>query len=176
MCDSESKRSKLLEIRDPHSLKAIAYYKDPKHQTNPQIRALLVEVLGKVSSGAAVELMADAALTDPNEDVRWEAIQILAERKDGVAVRHFIERLGGKSNNDVRNRAGYALGYMNDESAIGPLIEALISTEKPYQNRPVLDALRKLTGGADFAYNVEQWRAWYAVQERAKSRTIRQEK
>jgi hypothetical protein len=120
-------RDQLLAVRNPNSVKAIAFYKDPKREKNPDVRKLMVQALGNIPSGAAVELLIDAALTDASEDVRWEALQILVEHKEGLAVRRFVERLHDNSN-ELINRAGYSLGYMNDPSAIGPLIEALVST------------------------------------------------
>jgi hypothetical protein len=199
-------RDDLLKIRNPHAVKAVSYYKDPKREKSPAVRKLLVQVLGNIQSSAAVELMIDAALNDPNEDVRMEAIYILAEHKEFVAVRRFIERLRDNSN-EVINRAGYALGQMNDTTAIGPLIEALVSTHvyvqttgggtsatfgsngnnsfgsgtktsvtrRTYQNGRVLDALRKISG-TNFDYNVDQWRTWYATQNRTKPQDVRREK
>ncbi len=198
-------RDDLLKIRTPYAVKALADYKDPKREKNPAVRKLLVQVLGNIPSGAAVELMVDAALNDPDEDVRLEAIYILAEHKELLAVNRFIGRLGDNSN-EIINRAGYALGYMNDPTAIGPLIEALISTHvyiqttgggtsatfgsngnsfgsgtkttttrRTYQNGSVLDALRKITK-ENYDYNVDQWRAWYATQKRTKPQDVRRER
>jgi hypothetical protein len=196
-------RDELLKIRNPYAIKAVTSYKEPKTEKDPSVRKLLVQVLGNIPG--AVDPIVDAALNDPSDDVRLEAIHILADRKDFQAVRRFVDRLHDNSN-EIINRAGFALGHMNDPGAIGPLIDALVSTHaythtsgggtsatftsggssfgsgtktttvrRTYQNGRVLDALRKISG-ENYDFNVGQWRDWYASQKRTKSQDVRREK
>ncbi len=199
-------RDDLLKIRTPAAAKAVAYYKDPKQEKDPTVRKVLVQVLGNIASGLAVEKMIDAALTDPDRDVRLEAIHLLAERKEPLAVRRFCERLTDNKN-EIINRAGLALGIMEDRSAIGPLIEGLVSTHVYIQttgggtsstfgsngNNSFSSGTRttvtrrtyqneevlvalRKISGENFDYNVEQWRAWYATQKRTQAQDVRRDK
>lgn len=157
-------RDKLLEIRDPNAVKAIAHYLRPERSKEDGLRRFLVEVLANIPSSAAAELMIDTSLSDPAADVRREALWSLAVRKEAAAVPSFLKRLADQSNRQMVNRAAYALGYMNDPIAVGALIDALVP-RSTLTNHPVLDSLRTLTG-KNFDYNVEQWRAWHAAEMR----------
>jgi hypothetical protein len=117
----------LLKIRDPYVVKAISFYKEPKREKNPTVRVLLVRVLKNIASPGAFDVLFDTALYDPSEEVRFEAIEALSDKKPQPIIRRIIEELGDGSN-EIINRAAYALYYMDDKSAIGPLIDALIST------------------------------------------------
>jgi len=46
-----------------------------------------------------------------------------------VATDYFVSLLGSKDNNVVNN-AGFALGYLEDPSAINPLIRSLVTVHK----------------------------------------------
>lgn len=199
-------REDLLKITTPAAVKAIDHYKDPKEQKDPAIRLLLVQVLGKIPGGGAVERLIDAALTDPDRDVRMESIHLLSERKEVMAVRKFCERLTDNKN-EIINRAGFALGHMDDASAIGPLINALVSTHVYVQTTGggtsatfgsngnnsfgsgTRTSVTKRTyqneevlvalrkiTGKNFDYNVGQWRDWYATQKKTQPQDVRRDK
>jgi hypothetical protein len=203
--------AELMKVRDPYAVKAIAFHKDPKREKNPAVRTLFVRALGNIESYAAQELLAETALLDPDDDVRYEAIQELAEKKLAPIAKKLIGRLGDGSN-DVINRAAYALYFMEDKSATGPLIDALVSThvyvkrqqerdtytfstgggggfntsgmkqggtktevtKRTFHNQAVLDTLRKLSG-VNFDFNVDQWKAWYAAQQRSPAIGVRRD-
>ena len=66
-----------------------------------------------------------ALLTDMEEG--QEVLDVACGK--GVAVEYFVGLLDAKEN-PVVNQAGFALGYLEDPSAIGPLIRSLITTHK----------------------------------------------
>ena len=75
--------------------------------------------------------MAIASIYDPVEEVRLTCLDHLQTKKRPEVVAYYIGKLRDKkSTNEVINLAGVALGRMKDPSAIGPLIEALVTVHK----------------------------------------------
>jgi hypothetical protein len=129
--DKPKKRAEALEqlkaIDDPYAIKAIAYYIDPKRENIPEMRKLFVEILGRIGDGAVHGILIDRALYDADEEVRLTAVDMLTALKSRPALMEFIKQLGA-GDNPIINRAAVGLAALNDKSAIGPLIDALIST------------------------------------------------
>jgi hypothetical protein len=125
------KRGEALEalksIEDPYAIKAIAYYIDPKRENSAAMRKLFVEILGRIGDGAVHSILIDRALYDADEEVRLTAIDMLTELKSRPAMAEFIKQLGS-GENAIINRAAVGLAALGDKSAVGPLIDALIST------------------------------------------------
>lgn len=129
--DKPKKHAQAIEelkaIEDPYAIKAIAYYIDPKRENLAEMRKLFVEILGRIGDGAVHGILIDRALYDVDEEVRLTAIDMLAMLKSRAALAEFIKQLGS-GENAVINRAAIGLASLNDKSAVGPLIDALIST------------------------------------------------
>ena len=65
------------------------------------------------------------------EEVRLTCLDHLQTKKRPDVVAYFVGKLKDKkSSNEVINLAGVALGRMKDPSAIGPLIDALVTIHK----------------------------------------------
>jgi hypothetical protein len=100
-----------------------------KKQDLQPVRILLIEVLAKLGTPDAIRTLAATALEDPIEEVRLTCLDFLQKNVKADAVSLFVGALKSKDNVMV-NRAAVALGRMRDPSAIGPLIEALITVHK----------------------------------------------
>lgn len=92
-------------------------------------KLLYIEALGRIATSPAVKALAEAAIQQPVEEVRLSCLDELKRIRSPEAVAYFVEQLRSKDNQIV-NRAGRALGEMGDPSAIGPLIDALVTTHK----------------------------------------------
>ncbi len=118
-------RQNLLAIDDPLAARALAdRLADAPH---PQARILFAEVLAKLGTPEARQALAQAAIDDPVEEVRLSCLDYLKPTNDPTINAFFVGQLKSKDNVIV-NRAGIALSYVGNESAIGPLIDALITT------------------------------------------------
>jgi hypothetical protein len=68
-------------------------------------------------------------MQDPVEEVRLTCLDHLAKVKDPELTSYYVGFLRSKDN-AVINRAAICLGRLNDPSAIGPLIDALVTTHQ----------------------------------------------
>lgn len=120
-------RENILAIDDPQATKALALglHEDPHDQT----RLLCAEALARIGTADAMHALAQRAMEDGVEEVCLTCLDYLKEKKSSDAVSYFIGYLKHKDNPMV-NRAGAALRQMGDPSAIGPLIDALVTTHK----------------------------------------------
>ncbi|MCS7238531.1 MAG: HEAT repeat domain-containing protein [Thermoguttaceae bacterium] len=190
-------REQIAQIKDPFAVDALV--DALKNEKRDWARLLFVDALARIGTARAEQALAYCALADPAEEVRLTCLDHLKKRHSRAVVDYFIGKLRSSDNVEV-NRAAVALGELGDPSAIGPLIEALVTTHKikistgnpgqittsfgtggtgvsvgggpvvvtqAVQNRQVLDALVKLTGGTNFGFDQARWRAWYAAERRA---------
>ena len=122
-------RENIRGITDPQAVRALAqgWHDDP----DPHTRILLVAALAKIDTFDAAMALAVAAISDGVEEVRLTCLDYLQTKKRPEIVSYFVSRLNPKKwNNETINLAGVALGRMEDPSAIGPLIDAVVTTEK----------------------------------------------
>ena len=122
-------RENIRGITDPQAVRALAqgWHDDP----DPHTRILLVAALAKIDTFDAAMALAVAAISDGVEEVRLTCLDYLQTKKRPEIVSYFVSRLNPKKwNNETINLAGVALGRMGDPSAIGPLIDAVVTTEK----------------------------------------------
>jgi hypothetical protein len=120
-------RQSLLAIDDPHAVKGLIH--GLRHDPQPSVRAMYVDILAKLGTPEALQALAVAALEDRSDDVRLTCLEHLQKKRSLEAVHYFVGQLKSKDNRIV-NLAGFALGRMKDVSAIGPLIDALETTHK----------------------------------------------
>jgi HEAT repeat protein len=115
-------------IDDPFAVEALAQALVGK-QADPrdQVRILLIEALAKIGTVPATKALAVCAIEDPVEEVRLTCLDYLKQKDNVAAVDHFIGRLQSKDNVEI-NRAAVALKEMNNPTAIGPLIDVLVTT------------------------------------------------
>jgi len=124
---TEEARRAIEAIKDPEAVPALGKYL-AEDQRRPAQR-LYAAALARIGSDEAIEQLAMHAIDNPDEDVRLTCLDHLKGQKRPGVVAYFCRRLGD-ANNVIVNRAGYALGAMNDPAAIGPLIDALVTTHK----------------------------------------------
>ena len=118
-------RKALLELRDPAAIKALG--EALRNESDPRVRELYLDALGNLGTDQAAMLLAAAYGEEPVEDLRYTCLDHLKGKH--VATDYFVSLLGSKDNKIV-NSAGFALGYLEDPSAIGPLIRALVTRHK----------------------------------------------
>jgi hypothetical protein len=110
-------------IDDPAAVPALqAALADPRDEA----RILFIEALARIGTPAAKEVLAYGALHDLVSEVRLTCLDHLKKEANPEVVAFFIDQLR-HANNDVVNRAGLALKQMGDPTAVGPLIDALVT-------------------------------------------------
>jgi hypothetical protein len=120
-------RQNLAAINDPAAVAALV--SGLKADTVPAARVIYAELLAKLGGPGAIRALAESAIEDPNQEVRLSCLDYLEKLKSPDAVAYFVSKLRSKDN-VVVNRAGLALGRMGNASAVGPLIDALVTTHK----------------------------------------------
>ena len=117
--------TKLLSIRDPHALKAIA--DNLRREKSPSVRLLYVSSLATIPDRRALNLMIATALSDPNIEV----FHACADKVVGLQRSDLAKVLVGslQDSRNVRvNRTAYILGQLGDREVIPALIEKLVTT------------------------------------------------
>lgn len=95
----------------------------------PQVRRLFIDALAGNPSGTATAALMELAIKEPDRELRTRASDAVLERKHPDMVRQLAKAL--KSNDNVEvNRAAVLLGELGYESAISPLIEALVTKHR----------------------------------------------
>lgn len=126
--DKSPKALELIEeINDPNAVPAIQA--QLKEEKDPKIRKLWLEALGRIDSPAARAVLVEVSLKDVNLEVRLSAVDELARNKSRDAVNLYVKALKS-TDNDLINRAAVGLSALDDKSAIGPLIEVLVTVHK----------------------------------------------
>lgn len=122
-------RESIRAITDPTAVKALAL--GLRDEKDADARMLFVEALAKIDAGEAAQALAIAAIYDPVEEVRLTCLDFLQTKRRPDVVGYFVSKLSPKKGtNDIINLAAVGLGRMKDPSAIGPLIDALVTTHK----------------------------------------------
>jgi hypothetical protein len=124
---AETALAEMKKLADPNALAAIADMF--RSERSAGVQGLLMDAMARIKTPDAVRVLADIALENGNEEVRLSAVDRLKEIKSPAAVTYFVQQLNGKDNVRI-NRAGTALGELGDKSAIGPLIDALVTVHK----------------------------------------------
>jgi len=192
---SKQAYSSLASIDDPVAAGPIGQYFAGERVRN--VKYLYADVLAKIKTGEAVNVLVQRALADDDEEVFYYCVKKLSEIKPPHVGDPFIVALKDNLNRKVL-RSAIALAQLQDKTAISPLIDALITTHPDVidtgefttagfgnggstlakgdglmtkvtyaHNQPVLDALSKLTG-ADFGFDKRAWRIWYSQEKIAR--------
>lgn len=114
-------------IDDPFAVRAL--HQCLKGETSEFERECIVEALARIPAGGATSLLVGLMIEDESSQVRLSAIDALPVERREEALKILARGLKSK-NNDYVNRAAVALGALSDPEAIGPLIEALVTTHK----------------------------------------------
>jgi len=115
------------KIKDPNAIKALAYALED--ESRDQARLMYVEALARIGTTGANRILAVWSMNDKVEEVRLTCLDYLKEKNDPESVPYFIGRLASDSNAEI-NRAAKALGYLENPSAVGPLIDALVTVHQ----------------------------------------------
>jgi len=117
----------LQELSDPDAVTAIIdLFNEEKSE---QVQRLFIAALGRINTASAVRVLGEIALESANEETRLTALDHLKKIKSPASVPQFVQALKSKENVKI-NRAGTALGELGDTSAIGPLIDSLMTVHK----------------------------------------------
>jgi hypothetical protein len=93
------------------------------------VKLIYLEAMKNIGGFPAAKALVEVSLNDPDQEVFYESIEQIAELKPKSIARPYVDAL--KDENNVRvNRAGFALGRLEQETATGPLIDALITTHR----------------------------------------------
>lgn len=118
-------RQALLQLDDPAAIGALG--NALSEESNSNIRELYLNALGNLGTDQAAMALAAAYTLEPVEDLRYTCLDHLKGKH--IATDYFVSLLNNKEA-DVVNSAGFALGYLEDPSAIAPLIGALVTRHK----------------------------------------------
>ena len=118
-------------IEDPRAVPALAKYVAPEkdHEPSRDAKLLLLEIVARLGSSAAVDVLVDRSLNDTDLEVRLSAMDHLTARKDPGVAGRFVSSLRSKDNRIV-NRAAVALQVLENPSVIPALIDSLITEHK----------------------------------------------
>lgn len=125
--NKEKRHTALENIRqvcDPQAIEAIGRLLQVERDR--RMRLIYVEVLGQIADHQASVALVELALSDRDEEIYYACVDQLAARKTSPLVRQFVMALKSQHNGRV-NRAAIALGSLGDQSAIPPLIDALVT-------------------------------------------------
>ncbi len=114
-------------IHDPLAVKGLAM--GLRNDSAPPARLLYIEALAKIDTPEAAKALAIASISDPVEEVRLTCLDRLQVKRRPEVVAYYVGKLKDKDN-QVVNLAAIGLGRMRDLSAIGPLIDALVTVHK----------------------------------------------
>ncbi len=120
-------RQNILAVTDP--LATAALKRLIEEDRVYQARLLYVDALEGIGTPAARAVLAERSIVDPHVEVRERCLDRLEESGDHSVVEFFVHKLHSKDNRVV-NQAAVGLARMRQPSAIGPLINALVTTHK----------------------------------------------
>jgi hypothetical protein len=124
---SQAAHDNLVAIADPMAIKALAEVL--KNDPRDEARRIYIESLAHIGNSAAMKVLALWAMEEQVDDISLACIDVLKKHKSADATAYFVTKLRSKSNPEV-NKAGRALLAMGDPSAVGPLIDALVTVHK----------------------------------------------
>ncbi|MFI4874950.1 MAG: HEAT repeat domain-containing protein [Blastopirellula sp. JB062] len=120
-------QNEIAAIDDPMATEPlIELLTDDKYQA---MREVLVDALGNLNNRASTAALTNIATDDPSASVRDRATILLERRPNDAAVAQLMAQLHSKDNRVV-NRAAAVLARLKHPAAIGPLIDALVTSHK----------------------------------------------
>ncbi len=122
---ADQARDSLLAIRDSHAVPALAQLLHSERDR--AVRMLYVQALAAVGTPAAMRTLVDHSLDDGDEEIRLACLDRIVGQPTPEIVAAYVAALKSDSNARI-NRAARALGRLGDRSAVGPLIDSLVTT------------------------------------------------
>jgi hypothetical protein len=123
--DPYKARDEILAIRDPHALPGLILI--TRQDGNRRAKLVYLEAIRNVGGFPAAKALVEVSLNDPDLEVFHESIEQLALLRPSAIDKPYVDALQDKENFRV-NRAAFALGRLQQKSAVGPLIESLATT------------------------------------------------
>jgi hypothetical protein len=120
-------RDNFMSIKDDAAIKGLA--EALKNDPRDEARRVFIDSLAHIGSTPALMALTAWTMQETVPDLCFSCLEHLRKAKCHEAVLYFIGRLGSKDNTQV-NRAGMALGALGDRTAVGPLIDSLITMHK----------------------------------------------
>ena len=93
------------------------------------VRLLYVAALARIATSSAVDALIETSLRDPEAEVREVCVDHLVKLNAPQSVPKYVQALKSSHNWRV-NRAAAGLQELGDHSAIGALIDALVTTHR----------------------------------------------
>jgi hypothetical protein len=118
-------QAEIQQIHEPAAADAIAAL--IRREDEPELRKLWIDVAGQIESTAAIDALVNASLNDPEPELRILSLEHLIKTGRPGIVAPYVRALRNRDN-EIVNRAGAALGQIGDPDAMGPLIDALVTT------------------------------------------------
>ncbi len=125
---------------------------------DPMVRAQAAVKLGESRDPEAVQFLAQA-LTDRDEQVRWDTVEALEKIGERSVAPKVIDVLVRDESANVRRSAARCLGMLGDRAAIPVLIEAL--SDREYRVSAASAAALAAITGQGFGSDKANWKAWY---------------
>jgi hypothetical protein len=119
--------AEIQSIQDPAAAEAVVGML--MREELPELKRLWLEVAARLDHSAAVDALVDFSLTDPDPELRHQALEYLIKSGRRGLITPYIRSLKNKDN-EIINRAGAALGQIGNPDAMGPLIDALITKHR----------------------------------------------
>jgi hypothetical protein len=124
-------------------------------EQDPLVREQIVSTLAVYPTPLAAKVL-QAALNDPESNVRIMACKAWGTRGGQEAVEPLSSALNSDSNIDVKLAAARALGKIKDPAALPPLADLLAESDPAIQHRAIESM--KTISGRDFGADVNAWR------------------
>ncbi len=118
---------RLASVRDASAVRPLCELL--KHELSRDVKALYIEVLGEIATPEAIEAIVYVSLNDGDVEVFHACADTLERLAPPNLAKPYLDAL--KNDNNVRlNRAAYMLGRIGDKSALGPLIDVLVTSHR----------------------------------------------
>ncbi len=115
------------QIRDHHAVPGLVQLAT-KEKLFP-LKQLYIQALGNINHRSALMALINLSMNDDDLETFHACVDQIARLQSPLATAIYIDGL--KSSNNMRvNRAAFVLGRLGDQSAIAPLIDALVTTHK----------------------------------------------
>lgn len=124
-------RDSIRSIKSPMAVEALG--KAMRDEPDPAVRRLYADTLAQINTAPARDYLSSYSLLDHDEEVRLNCLDHVKKTKGPDTVKFYVAALADPDNQIV-NRAGSALRELGDKSAIGPLIERLVTEHKEKVN------------------------------------------
>lgn len=125
----EDALAELEGLRDPIAVPGILQVYETEKR--PHVRKILIKCLGRIGNQAALSALLQISVDEKIEELRLSALDEVMPHKGPGVTEYYIARLSPKrSTHEQLNYAAYALGALQDSSAVPALIQALETTHK----------------------------------------------